>query len=154
MADILRLRKLLTGAERHPSLPAGLRLLPVATLDARKLHALLDAAYANGFGSVRAFAEWWPGITSDEEYDPSLLFILADPDDDPVALALCWNSGFTKDFAVAEPWRGRGLGDALLGTVFATFAERGFRHVDLKVMAANAPALRLYRRAGMQEAPL
>lgn len=154
MAGILRFRKTLTGTEPHPALPAGISLVPVAELDPAALHALLAEAYTNGFGSVPAFAQWWPGITGDEEYDPSLLFTLADPGGQPAALALCWNSGFIKDLAVAEPWRGRGLGDALLAAVFATFAERGFRHVDLKVMTANTPAIRLYRRAGMEETPL
>ncbi|MBN9334205.1 GNAT family N-acetyltransferase [Devosia sp.] len=154
MAQVLRLRKALSGSETFPAMPEGLRHLPTADAAPIALHALLADAYTNGFGSVPAFAQWWPSITSDEEYDPALLVILADQTGHPAALALCWNSGFIKDLAVAPPWRGRGVGDALLATVFATFAERGFRRIDLKVMAANSAAIRLYRRAGMEEAPL
>jgi ribosomal protein S18 acetylase RimI-like enzyme len=154
MAEVLRFRKILSETAPHPAPPAGLSFLPATEIDPAALHTLLADAYRNGFGSVQTFAEWWPSIISDEEYDPALLFTLADPSGQPAGVALCWNSGFIKDLAVAEPWRGRGLGNALLGAAFATFAQRGFRHVDLKVMAANAPAIRLYRRANMQEAPL
>ena len=42
----------------------------------------------------------------------------------------------------------------LLRTAFATLRQRGLAHVDLKVVADNAPAIRLYRRLGMIEAPL
>lgn len=154
MAEILRFRKKLAGALPRPTMPPGVSLLPVAEAEPASLHALLFAAYTNDFGSVPPLEEWWPQTVNDEEFDSAFLFILGDADGNPVALALCWNSGFIKDLVVAEAWRGRGLGEALLLTVFATFAERGFDHVDLKVMAANAPAIRLYRRVGMEEMPL
>ncbi|WP_244522962.1 GNAT family N-acetyltransferase [Devosia sp. YR412] len=126
----------------------------MSTVAPEALHAILETAYANGFGSVPAFADWWLSITSDEEYDPALVFIAADETDQPIGLALCWTGGFIKDIAVSQPWRGKGIGESLLHAVFAAFKHRGLEHVDLKVMAANAPAICLYHRVGMVEVAL
>ncbi len=58
--------------------------------------------------------------------------------------------GIVGDLAVRRPWRGRGLGAALLEAEFALFAARGRRVVRLDVDAQNATgALRVYERAGM-----
>ena len=150
----IRLRKYLSSTDAPPAWPAGIRLIPVSTVDPAALHALLTAAYANGSGSVPPQSEWWPAVTADEEYEPDLVFVAADKADAPVGLALCWNSSFIKDVAVDAGWRGRGIGEALLRTSFAAFQQRGFAHVDLKVVAGNESAIRLYRRLGMVEAPL
>ena len=154
MTDVLRLRKHLSSAQPAPFWPAGTHLVPVDNVAPERLHAILESAYANGYGSVPAFADWWHSITSDEEYDPALLFIAADASGQPIGLALCWSSGFIKDIAVRPDHRGQGIGETLLRAAFATFQQRGLDHVDLKVKSANTPALRLYRRLGMVEAPL
>lgn len=154
MTDILRLRKYLSGSQAQPAWPQGVALRPLETADPEALHAILAEAYANGFGSVPDFVTWWPAVTGDSEYDPALLFIAADTARHPVGLALCWSSGFIKDVAVIPAWRGRGVAQALLLTAFRAFQHRGLPHVDLKVIAANAPALRLYLGMGMTEAPL
>ena len=150
----IRLRKYLSSTDAPPAWPAGIRLIPVSTVDPAALHALLTAAYANGSGSVPPQSEWWPAVTADKEYEPDLVFVAADEAGTPVGLALCWNSSFIKDVAVDAGWRGRGIGEALLRTSFAAFQQRGFAHVDLKVVAGNESAIRLYRRLGMVEAPL
>jgi ribosomal protein S18 acetylase RimI-like enzyme len=128
--------------------------MPLPEADPRVLYAILAEAYTNGFGTVRPFERWWPALTTDSEFDPALFFIATDGSSQPLGLAQCWTSGFVKDIAVVPQWRGKGIGDALLGEVFATFRQRGLPHVDLKVVAANAPAIRLYRRMGMVDAPL
>jgi ribosomal protein S18 acetylase RimI-like enzyme len=51
---------------------------------------------------------------------------------------------------VDPPWRGRGIGAALLGCVAALAFERGSPVVELTVRADN-PARRLYRRIGFQQ---
>ena len=149
MGDVLRLRKHLSEPQPKPAWPGDIALVPVVDVKPEALHTILEAAYLNGFGSVRSFAQWWPSILSDSEYDPDLLFIAADQSGQPVGLALCWNSGFIKDIAVDNAWRGRGIGESLLHAVFAACHQRGLDHVDLKVVAANAAAIRLYRRVGM-----
>ncbi|MGF1446782.1 MAG: GNAT family N-acetyltransferase [Pikeienuella sp.] len=47
--------------------------------------------------------------------------------------------------------RGAGLGGRLLTGALARAAEIGLARVELKVRATNAPAIRLYRRAGFVE---
>lgn len=149
VADVIRLRKLLTADDPQASWPAGTGLMASAALDPRPLHALLAQAYASGVGTIAVPADWWPAIVADSEYDRDLVFVATGPSGAPIGLALCWISGFIKDLAVHPDWQGRGLGEALLRTTFAAFRRRGLDHVDLKVMAGNAPALALYRRLGM-----
>lgn len=153
MTRPIRLRKHLSVADQLPSWPAGVYLMQIADVDPNELYALLSASYATGAGSLPPQAQWWPAVTSDEEYDPALVFVAASGGV-PVGVALCWSSGFIKDIAVGAHMRGRGIGEALLRTAFASLRQRGLTHVDLKVMADNAPAIRLYRRLGMIEAPL
>ena len=153
--DILRMRRHLDADLPSPAAwPNGTRLATLDQVEPLALHAILADAYANGFGSVPAFAEWWPSVETDEEFDPALVFVAVDADGAPIGLALCWSAGFIKDIAVVPAWRGKGVGDALLQQVFGAFLARGLPHVDLKVIAANASAIRLYHRAGMIEAPL
>lgn len=154
MADILRLRKSLAEPQPAPVWPAGITLAPLAAVAPQALHAILTQAYANGFGSVPAFDIWWPQLAGDSEFDPDLVFVATDPSGVPVAVALCWNSGFIKDIAVSPDQRGKGLGEALLRAAFHACQQHGLPHVDLKVVAANAIALRLYRRVGMVEVDL
>ena len=57
------------------------------------------------------------------------------------------------DLAVRRPWRGRGVGLALLLEEFRALASRGVTVVRLDVDAQNATgAVELYERAGMQVA--
>lgn len=154
MAGVLRLRKHLSHPDSPLSWPPGISLVPLTAVDPGDLYALLSASYANGSGTLPPRDDWWPGIVGDAEFDPDLVFVAADGSGAPIGIALCWNSAFLKDFAVARHLRGQGIGQALLQTVFAAFRQRGFAHVDLKVVADNAPAISLYRRMGMVEAPL
>ena len=88
-------------------------------------------------------------LTGDSEFDPELCF-LVEVGDDLAAAAICWSSAFVKDIVVHENWRRRGFGESLLRLAFRTFQERGATHVELKVQAQNAPAIRLYERVGMR----
>lgn len=155
MTGLIRLRKHLLPSDNAPQhWPQGIHRAPVSTVDPRDLHALLSASYANGSGTMPPLENWWPGITADSEYDPELVFIAADASGTPVGIALCWDSSFVKDFAVASRMRGRGIGQALLRAAFAAFQQRGFAHLDLKAVVGNATAIRLYHHLGMVEAPL
>lgn len=154
MTEVLRLRKHLAQPLSSPQWPAGIRLAPVADIAPDALYAILATAYSDGFGSVPPLAEWWPAITADSEYDPDLCLVAVDDTGQPVGLALCWSSGFIKDIAVSQAACGQGIGEALLHAVFAAFRQRDFEHVDLKVVAANQAAIRLYHRVGMVEIAL
>ena len=57
------------------------------------------------------------------------------------------------DLAVRKPWRGRGIGRALLLAAFQTLRERGQSVVRLMVDAQNVTnAVRVYEAAGMHVA--
>jgi ribosomal-protein-alanine N-acetyltransferase len=53
--------------------------------------------------------------------------------------------------AIASPWRGRALARPLLDRHLRRLAGLGVRSVFLEVDEHNAPATRLYRRAGFRE---
>jgi ribosomal protein S18 acetylase RimI-like enzyme len=57
---------------------------------------------------------------------------------------------YIQDIYVDPPYRGRGMGAALLGCVAALALARGSPVVELAVRADN-PARRLYRRVGFQQ---
>ena len=150
--DALRMRiELDPGVVRDPAWPEGISVRSFDPADAHALHALLVRGYSQGGGSVAEFVPWFSGMTSDEEYDPALFFLVESQAESRLAgAALCWTSAFVKDLVVDASWRRRGLGESLLRHVFATFAARGSGAVELKVEATNAGAIRLYERVGMR----
>jgi mycothiol synthase len=102
--------------------------------------------------------ETWRRITVEAPGFDSSLSWLAEADG---ALAgICfdeWHAsgdptfGWVGTLGVRKPWRGRGLGLALLRHSFADFAARGATRVGLVVDAENTTgAVRLYERAGMR----
>jgi mycothiol synthase len=91
------------------------------------------------------------------DFDPSLYW-LAEADGELAGICLGhWHAsgdstfGWVELLAVRRPWRGRGLGLALLRHAFAELAARGATRVGLGVDAENTTgAVRLYERAGMR----
>lgn len=143
----IRLRKNLDVELPEPRLPDGFALRAFAPGDAMALHALLVDVFDDQEPDV---ARWWAWLSSDAEYDPALVFMAWDANGNLVGAAQCWTSGFVKDLATAKAARGKGLGEALMRTAFATFKQRGFSQVDLKTSTIqNAAAVRLYKRLGM-----
>jgi ribosomal protein S18 acetylase RimI-like enzyme len=134
---------------RKPAWPEGIRVRSFEPTDAHSLHDLLERAYRLGGGTVAPFAEWLPQMTNDEEFDHELWF-LAESQATIVGAVLCWTSAFVKDLVVAETWRRRGIGEALLLHAWGVLAARGADSVELKVQADNSNAVRLYERLGMR----
>lgn len=133
--------------------PSGVIWQPFsAAQHARQARDLLNAAYRDGGGEVDGFETWWPRLFADSEFEATLCFVaIAEKDDTLAGFAQCWTSAFVKDMAVAETWRRRGLGGALMQRVFQTFQARGADHVDLKVEAGNPHgAEAFYQSLGMQ----
>ena len=145
-------RSLLEGLPA-PVWPPGSRLHPFEPeRHSKAAHALLVQAYGNGGGSVDHFESWWTVLNGDPEYDPAVFFLAVDAQERIVRLAQCWTGAFLKDLAVADEWRRKGLGQALLLHAFNVFRLRGASHFDLKVEDNNpSGAGRLYRRLGMTE---
>jgi mycothiol synthase len=102
--------------------------------------------------------EAWQGYSIERpDFDPSLWW-LAEADGELAGISLAhWHAsgdlsfGWIGALGVRKPWRGRGLGLALLCHSFADFAARGATRVGLDVDAENTTgAVRLYQRAGMR----
>jgi ribosomal protein S18 acetylase RimI-like enzyme len=149
--DFVALRRDLTAPIPATAWPDGTHLAPFDVGDAKAIHALLQRAYANGFGSVAPdWLDWWEALRADTEFDPALCFV-AKAGNDVAGFCLCWTSSFVKDLVVGPEWQGRGLGAALLTTAMRVLRESGAQHVGLKVVTANSGARRLYDRMGFAE---
>jgi mycothiol synthase len=101
----------------------------------------------------------WRHWSLREPFDPGL-WSLAFADGELQGIALCrpeWEGdpgfGWISVLGVRKPWRGRGLGLALLRRSFRELRARGKTKVGLGVDGENATgAVRLYERAGMEVA--
>ena len=122
--------------------------------DDRVLHATLEESFAEHFRhSPRTFEEWWALRTSHASFDPGLCLLAWDGTRAAGALFAYdfGDLGFVRELGVLRPWRGRGLGKALLRRSFEDFRSRGQLKVVLGVDAENESALVLYEHVGMRQ---
>jgi mycothiol synthase len=137
-----------------PALPDGLVIESFRHEDARSFYAALDEAFRDHWEHQPVpFDEWWELRSSAVDFDPSLWFLIRDGDE---IAAVARNDpnrnggGWVAALGVRRPWRGRGLGRALLLHVFGEFYRRGMPRVSLGVDAESPTgATRLYESAGM-----
>ncbi len=143
-----------------PSLPAGVTIRAfVPGQDDRPFAEAMEEAQADEWGHISLTWEQWRyyHIESVPDFDPSLYFV-AEQGGQIIGGALCsWERpgeptvGHVRYLAVRRPWRGRGVGMALVRTIFATFYARGKPKVGLGVDADSPThANALYHRAGMR----
>lgn len=123
----------------------------------------VTAAYARdpmGNGGplpARVLEDLIPGLRA----HPTTLVLLAFVGEDVAGIATCF-LGFSTfaarpllnvhDLCVLEPFRGRGIGRALLGAAEASAARRGCVKLSLEVQEHNARARRLYESVGFSQA--
>jgi ribosomal protein S18 acetylase RimI-like enzyme len=126
---------------------------PVRAGDGAAVAALLDALSAHEGDPVGPLTA---EAVERDACGPARLAqgFLAEADGPPVGLALwlrAWESataergGFLTDLYVAEGWRGRGLGRALMAAVAAAVAAEGGTFLQLTAKAGNARARGFYR---------
>jgi mycothiol synthase len=144
----------LTEPVPEPSLPGGLAVEVFTETDARAFHDALDEAFQDHWEHhPRPFEQWWDEKRSAPDYDPTLWFLIRDGGE--VAATIRNDperngGGYVGGIGVRRPWRGRGLGKALLLHTFAEFQRRGQTRVTLGVDAENPTgATELYERVGM-----
>jgi mycothiol synthase len=139
------------------ALPAGIELLPFdREAHARPVWQADNEAFAEHWGSHDAtFEEWTFRKLERPEFDPSLWLVawdggqIAGFSQNRFRMGIGW----VGTLGVLKPWRGRGLGLALLKASFADFYKRGMKTIGLGVDASNTTgATRLYERAGMRVA--
>jgi mycothiol synthase len=144
----------LTGPAPAPSVPDGLALEEFAEEDARAFHGALGEAFEDHWEfHPQPFEQWWEQKRAAPDYDPTLWFVIRDGGEiaatvrnDPERNG----GGYVGALGVRRPWRGRGLGKALLLHTFAEFRRRGQTRVTLGVDAENPTgATKLYEGVGM-----
>ena len=117
-------------------------------------------AHMDTFSDTRDFArqpfDQWRHWFLREPFEPDLWFT-ASAGDEIEGISLCrpeWGGdedlGWVSVLGVRKPWRGLGLGRALLLHSFRELRNRGKRRAGLGVDAENPSAVRLYESAGMQ----
>jgi mycothiol synthase len=152
----LQMGRVVQPAPAVPPLPQG---VTVHTLDAGAdgpaLHAADEVAFADNADyqpmSLDAFSAEHLAAS---DLDPMLSRVVR-RGDAVAAFALCQrrarSTGYIDVLAVSPDERGRGLGRALLLTIFAACADAGLQEVNLGVASDNPRALHLYQLAGMIE---
>lgn len=61
---------------------------------------------------------------------------------------------YVQDIMVAERYRKKGIGSALMDSVRGVMGELGVRQIDLQVLVGNEPAKLFYKRQGFETAYL
>jgi mycothiol synthase len=121
--------------------------------DERPAYEVVEDAFRDVWGRPQGTFDRFLGFTHVESFDPGLWF-LAESGGEISGVCLCKtvaDRGEVDVVGVRCPWRGRGLGLALLRHALGEFYRRGVREVGLSVDAESATgAPRLYGRAGMQ----
>ena len=143
----------------EPEWPDGISVRVFREEDARAVYEVHEETFSDLDNYSPLSYDDWRHWSFREPFDPGLWF-LALADGELQGIALCrpeWNGdpgfGWLSVLGVCKPWRGRGLGLALLRHAFRELRARGKKQVGLGVDAENATgAVGLYERAGMEVA--
>ena len=141
----------------EPETPTGIELRPLRDPEERHvLYEILEEAFEDHWEHRRrSFEEWSKRVFDLPGYDPSLVWGAFDGEDLVAGNVCFWKRhgewGWVGILGVRQPWRRRGIAEALLETAFAEFFRRGERRVALGVDAQSPTgATRLYEKAGMR----
>jgi GNAT superfamily N-acetyltransferase len=146
----------LDARPEEPTWPAGLRVTPFEPdRDAHAFHAAHQEAFADHWEHrPRSFEDWHRWNVESERFDPALWCVVRERDEiaaGTINVAGLYGGGWVATLFTRRPWRGRGVGGALLQDAFVRFWDRGERSVGLGVDAeSDTGAFRVYERAGME----
>ena len=145
----------LEGPPPEPSLPAGLRIDEVLDEDAFAFHDALAEAFQDHWEwHGMPFEEWWEMRKGQQRDAEGPLWFVVRDGDQIAATARNEardNGGVVGALGVRRPWRGLGLGKALLYHTFGEFQRRGLPRVSLAVDAeSHTGATKLYESVGMR----
>jgi mycothiol synthase len=134
--------------------PEGLEVATFAAGDEATLHAVTEEAFADHWGhEPRDLEHWREHVFSQAWWDASLVYLVRAGDEAVAAEinAFRFGMGWVGTLGTRLPWRGRGLGRALLLTAFGEFYRRGQHRIGLAVDAGNETgATHLYESVGMR----
>jgi mycothiol synthase len=156
--EVRRFYEMAIELEAEPAVPVlaePLVLEPARDQDARGFHAATTEAFADHWEwHETPFDEWWKVRSGQLEDEGGPLWFLVRDGDEIAAVIrneMRENGGYVGILGVRRPWRGRGLGKALLYRAFAEFWHRGARRVSLGVDAESPTgATKLYESVGMK----
>jgi len=153
--EVFLMRVDLGQGSAAPVWPPGIEVRDMRPhVDDEALCAADNEAFAEHFLNIPAPLDAWRAyVYGHADLDPSLWVVAWDGAEvaGQAGARPCGNAASIGDVMVRKPWRGRGLGLALLLEVFARLHERGRDDVSLWVDAENATgAVRLYEAAGMR----
>jgi ribosomal protein S18 acetylase RimI-like enzyme len=145
-----------------PAVPEGLRLVPYDPAHDEEVRVAHNECFAAHWGSSERSPEMWRRwFTGNRHFRPDLSALVLDGDE-LVAYALCqrypeedeaqgYTSGWLGQLGTRRPWRGRGLGTALLRRVVRGMQDDGLERAALQVDSENVTgALALYEREGFR----
>ena len=139
-----------------PELPEPLVLEPYREEDARAFHAAMMESFQDHWEWHGSSFEEWQELRRGQHADADgpLWFVVRDGGELAAVVRNETNrggGGFVGLLGVRRPWRGRGLGKALLYRTFAEFWRRGVPRVSLGVDADSPTgATKLYESVGME----
>jgi GNAT superfamily N-acetyltransferase len=145
----------LAGQPPIPTWPEELRVAAFEPeRDARAFHAAQQEAFADHWEHVaRDFDSWSKIHLGSERFDPALWCVVLAGDEiaaGTICTANTYGGGFVQILFTRRPWRGQGVGAALIADAFLRLWNVGERSVGLGVDAeSGSGAFRLYERAGM-----
>ena len=144
----------LDGPPPAPEWPEGFEVSTFRPGDEAILHAVTEEAFAEHWGHEARDLEHWRRHTFGAAWwDPSLVYLVREGDEVVAAElnAVRFGGGWVGTIGTRKPWRGRGLGRALLLEAFGEFHRRGESRVMLAVDAGNETgAIHLYESIGMR----
>jgi len=150
-----QMRIRLDGPLGEPRWPEGITVrTAVVGQDEPAVFALIEAAFSRPGRAPQSYEDWEAAMLRADIFDPTLWF-LAFAGDQLAGACLCYHypdGGWCRQLGVAEAWRRRGLGGALLRHAFLEFKRRGAADVGLGVAGDNPNACALYENAGMRRA--
>jgi mycothiol synthase len=137
----------------EPVWPEGIAVRPfIPGQDDRATFEAVEDAFRDMRGRPRGTFDRFAAMTTAPEFDPAL-WLLAIDGDEIAATGLARmpaDEGWIDVIGVRRPWRRRGIGLALLHSLFSALRSRGSRTAALSVDAESLTgAPRLYGRAGM-----
>jgi len=145
----------LTTAPAAPEWPDGLHVGAFdAVRDGRAFHAAHQEAFADHWEhSSRDYASWSRVHLETPRFEPAL-WCMVRAGDEIAGGAICtgdtYGGGWIDVLFTRRPWRGQGVGGALLQDAFSRLWDRGERTIGLGVDAgSDTGAFRVYERAGM-----